>query len=175
MRDATWRACKRCGGTLNVPPENTRSQRIEGERLCERVCATDRGAAGYMDIRLASASASRAREVTVLYALVLGCVAGIAQAPASRRDQHQGPEAWLEAQKGQGLQPGPGVWGGWRSGGVGRTWLLAPGSRPDRRNTTDIDAQFGDVGARTRSPISRFGTAVCAPHGSRVARHDLRG
>ena len=41
---------------------------------------------------------------------------------------------------------------------MGRTWLLAPGSRPDRRNTTDIDAQFGD--GRSSDPL-----------GLRSARH----
>lgn len=84
------------------------------------MCATDRGAAGYMDIRLASASASRAREVTVLYALVLGCVAGIAQAPESPGTRDQGPEAWLEAQ-GSG-------WGVGRLEVWGSGTHLAPGS-----------------------------------------------
>jgi len=86
-----------------------------------------------MDIRLASASASRAREVTVLYALVLGCVAGIAQAPASRRDQ--GPEAWLEAQgSGSSLQ-GCGEAGGLGEWDAPGSWLLVRGRTGGTRPT----------------------------------------
>lgn len=161
MRDATWRACKRCGGTLNVPPENTRSQRIEGERL--RECAQRievRQDIWIYDwhprVHLVLA------EVTVLYALVLGCVAGIAQAPASRRDQ--GPEAWLEAQ-GSGWGVGRlEVWGSGTHLAPG-SWFAAGQAEHDRHRRA----------VRRRSELGPVGTAVCAPHGSRVARHDLRG